>query len=119
MQTVKPAPGRLETVENDKGISIFVDFAHTGEALENVLRTLKEIAPKRVICVFGAGGNRDPQRRTGLAKAAEQYADVAIITSDNPRGEDPLAICQEILAGFEQKELATVEVDRRSAIHCK
>jgi UDP-N-acetylmuramoyl-L-alanyl-D-glutamate--2,6-diaminopimelate ligase len=117
LRDFKAAPGRLEPIANDRGISIFVDYAHTGEALENVLKTLREIAQQKIICIFGCGGNRDPQRRTNMAKAAERYADVAIITSDNPRGEDPKAICQEILAGFRDPEFPRVEGDRRSAIH--
>ena len=80
LRTFQAAPGRLEPIANDRGLSIFVDYAHTGEALENVLKTLREIAQQKIICIFGCGGNRDPQRRTNMAKAAEQYADVAIIT---------------------------------------
>ena len=117
MRSFKTAPGRLEPIANDRGLSIFVDYAHTGEALENVLKTLREIAQQKIICIFGCGGNRDPQRRTNMAKAAEQYADIAIITSDNPRGEDPMAICQEVLAGFRDPGFPRVEVDRRAAIH--
>ncbi|HEV7736528.1 MAG TPA: UDP-N-acetylmuramoyl-L-alanyl-D-glutamate--2,6-diaminopimelate ligase [Chlamydiales bacterium] len=117
MRSFRAAPGRLEPIANDRGLSIFVDYAHTGEALENVLKTLREIAQQKIICIFGCGGNRDPQRRMNMAKAAEQYADVAIITSDNPRGEDPMAICQEILAGFRDSSFPRIEVDRRAAIH--
>jgi UDP-N-acetylmuramoyl-L-alanyl-D-glutamate--2,6-diaminopimelate ligase len=117
LRTFQSAPGRLESIPNTKGISVFVDYAHTGEALENVLKTVRELGPKRLICIFGCGGNRDPQRRTNMAKAAERYADLAIITSDNPRNEDPMAICGEILAGFQDRSFPIVEVDRRSAIH--
>lgn len=103
------APGRMERIGN-----VFIDFAHTGEALENVLQTLKEIAQGKVIVVFGCGGNRDPQRRTAMAKAAEKWADVSIITSDNPRNEDPEEITRQILSGF--KTFPLVELDRKKAI---
>jgi UDP-N-acetylmuramoyl-L-alanyl-D-glutamate--2,6-diaminopimelate ligase len=110
------APGRLERVLNDRGIWVFVDHAHTGPALENVLITLREIARRRVICVFGAGGNRDLQRRAQLAKAAEKYADVSIITSDNPRNEDPASICEQIRSTYQDRSKPIVEVNRKKAI---
>lgn len=103
-------PARLQRIGN-----VFVDFAHTGEALANVLQTLKEIAKARVIVVFGCGGNRDPQRRTGMAQAAEKWADLSLITSDNPRHEDPQEIARQITAAFRAPPI--VELDRRRAIH--
>jgi len=115
--TFPGTPGRLQSVPNERGISIFVDHSHMGEALANALKALKELSPKKLICIFGAGGDRPRERRSGLAKAAEEFADLSIITSDNPRSEDPSAICQEILAGFKNRTLPIVEVDRRSAIH--
>jgi len=114
--SVPAIPGRLERVENDLGIQVFVDFAHTGESLDNVLSTLREMARKRLIVVFGCGGGRDPARRAGMALAAEKWADLAILTSDNPRHEDPLEICREVLAAFQRPESAMVELDRKSAI---
>lgn len=117
LQTFRAAPGRLERVPNDRGVWVFVDYAHTGEALENVLLTLREIARKRIICVFGCGGNRDPQRRTNTAKAAERYADVAIITSDNPRKEDPAAISEQIRLAFQDPLKPIVILDRTTAIY--
>jgi len=116
LRTFKSAPGRLEKVPNDRGIWVFVDFAHSGPALENVLIALREVARKRILCVFGCGGNRDPLRRTQTAAAAEKYADIAIITSDNPRKEDPIAICDQILAGFVHRAKAEVIVNRKEAI---
>jgi len=110
-------PGRLEPVVNGKGIAVFVDYAHTGEALDNVLGTLREAAPRRILCVFGCGGDRDPLRRSGMAKAAERWADLAIVTSDNPRSESPQAIIEEILRNFSTPAKAIVEPDRVSAIH--
>jgi len=109
-------PGRLEQVENGLGFQIFIDFAHSGESLDNVLSTLREIAAKRLIVVFGCGGGRDPARRTGMAAAAEKWADLAIVTSDNPRQEDPLEICRQILSGFQKPEKAILEIERKSAI---
>ncbi len=113
---IPPIPGRLEEVKNPFGFSIFVDFAHSGIALENVLSTLKEIAPKRLIVVFGSGGNRDPARRVEMAKAAEKWADLAIVTADNPRDEDPEEICRQILQGFQDRKKVLVELDREKAI---
>lgn len=102
-------PGRLERIGN-----VFVDFAHTGEALEGVLQTLKEIAKEKLIVVFGAGGDRDPSRRTKMALAAEKWADLSIITSDNPRSEDPKMIAEQIVRAFKHPPL--VELDRKKAI---
>lgn len=102
-------PARLERIGN-----VFVDFAHTGDALENVLQTLKEISKGKVIVVFGCGGNRDPQRRTNMARIADTLADISIITNDNPRKEDPQEILRQILSGFKKQPL--VELDRRKAI---
>lgn len=110
LATFPSVPARLERIGN-----VFVDFAHTGEALENVLQTLKEIARGKIIVVFGCGGNRDPARRTGMALAAEKWADIAIITSDNPRKEDPSQIAAQIVSAFRKKPL--VELDRRKAIY--
>ena len=102
-------PARLERIGN-----VFIDFAHTGEALENVLQTLKEITKGRVIVVFGCGGNRDPGRRSAMGTAAAKWADASIITSDNPRTEDPNEIVRQIVASFAQMPL--VELDRKKAI---
>lgn len=109
-------PGRLEEIPNDRGIRVFVDYAHTGEALEKVLKTLREIARKRIIAVFGCGGGRDPARRTGMGAAGANWADLSIVTSDNPRNEDPQAICNQILAAFEGKKNVLLEIDREKAI---
>lgn len=109
-------PGRLERVPNTKGIHIFVDYAHTGEALCEVLKTLRGFAKKKIIVVFGCGGERDPGRRPKMAEAAEQYADIAVITNDNPRSEDPEKICREILVGFTTLSRVVIELDRAAAI---
>ncbi len=109
-------PGRLESVPNEKGLCILVDYAHTGEALKNVLMTLKEVVKGRLIVVFGAGGNRDCARRKQMGEAADEYADIAVVTTDNPRKEDPHQICQEILTGFRSLSSVFVEMDRKKAI---
>lgn len=116
LSTFESVPGRLERVPNDLKVEVFIDFAHTKEALENVLKTLKEIAQGRIIVVYGCGGDRDKGRRTGMGFAAETYADLSIITSDNPRSEDPLDICQEILKGYQMPKKAIIEIDRKKAI---
>ncbi len=92
--------GRLESVDNDLGITVLVDYAHTGDALENVLKTLREIALKRIITVFGCGGDRDRGKRPIMGEIAARYSDICIITSDNPRSEQPASIIEEIKAGI-------------------
>jgi UDP-N-acetylmuramoyl-L-alanyl-D-glutamate--2,6-diaminopimelate ligase len=93
-------PGRMERVDNNRGITILVDYAHTGDALENVLKTLKELATARIITVFGCGGDRDPGKRPIMGRIAAQMSDLAVATSDNPRTEDPLAILAQVRAGI-------------------
>ena len=93
-------PGRVERVANDRGVTLLVDYAHTGDALENVLKTVAEIAQKRIITVFGCGGDRDRGKRPVMGEIAARFSDLAIVTSDNPRTEDPLAIIEEVRAGI-------------------
>ncbi len=93
-------PGRLERVDNDRGITLLVDYAHTGDALENVLTTLREIATGRIITVFGCGGDRDPGKRPIMGRIATELSDLAVATSDNPRTEDPALILEQIRAGI-------------------
>lgn len=109
-------PGRLERVRNNKGLNIFVDYAHTPDALENVLRTLKDLNFKRVITVFGCGGDRDRAKRPLMAEAACRYSDVAVLTSDNPRTEDPLRIIDDVRPGLKGCETTIEDPDRASAI---
>ncbi len=116
LKTCKPIPGRLEPIENRLGIHIFVDFAHKPQALNNVLALLKELAPKRLIVVFGCGGSRDREKRPMMGKIAYELADSVIVTSDNPRSEDPQRICSEIVAGMPSKKKVEVQVDRKLAI---
>ena len=110
--------GRLQPVKNCLGLKIYVDFAHSHDALINVLETLKEIQTiaGRLIVVFGCGGDRDTLKRPKMAKACQDYADFCIVTSDNPRSEDLHKICDEIIAGFTKPGIYEVELDRRIAI---
>jgi UDP-N-acetylmuramoyl-L-alanyl-D-glutamate--2,6-diaminopimelate ligase len=110
-------PGRLERVESSSGIHIWVDYAHKPDALEKVLKTLGSMkANNRVITVFGCGGDRDKTKRPWMGQIAVQYSDHVIITSDNPRTENPLSIIQEILAGIQGAQNYEVEADRKKAI---
>lgn len=112
-----PVPGRMEAVPNALSLKIFVDFAHTSDALLNVLECLKEFKTGRLITVFGCGGDRDASKRPLMAQACERFSDVVIVTSDNPRSEKPEEIARQIVAGFTNKPARhLVELDRRKAI---
>src|SRR5712692_1195175 len=108
-------PGRLEMVPAKRQFQVFVDYAHTPNALLSVLKTLRELDPRRLIVVFGCGGDRDRQKRPLMGQIADQHADHAIITSDNPRKEDPDAIIAEIEKGFRSDRFERI-VDRTQAI---
>jgi UDP-N-acetylmuramoyl-L-alanyl-D-glutamate--2,6-diaminopimelate ligase len=112
----KPVKGRLDLAYN-KGFSVLVDYAHTDKALEGLLQSLEEIAPNKIIIVFGAGGSRDKTKRPRMGKVASRYAHSIIVTSDNPRKEEPTDIINDIIRGFapgfKQYE---VELDRKKAI---
>jgi len=110
---LRGVPGRFEAVDEGQPFAVLVDYAHTPDSLENVLRTARDLAQNRVICVFGCGGDRDRGKRPLMGRIASDLADVAIVTSDNPRSEDPDAIIAEILTGAGDAE---VEPDRREAI---
>jgi len=129
---VQGIPGRMESIENNRGIHIFVDFAHTPDALTRVLRFLNREARGRIITLFGCGGDRDRGKRPLMGQVAAKYSDLIVLTSDNPRSEDPLAILADIEKGLEgcayskvdsnqvltsvTKKLYTVVADRREAI---
>ena len=109
-------PGRLERVPNTRGVHAFVDFAHTPDALDNILSTLKASGFKRVVTVFGCGGNRDRAKRPLMGEAVARWSDAVVLTSDNPRDEDPLAIMDDVKPGLVQVRHLECEPDRRKAI---
>ena len=110
-------PGRFERVDAGQEFTIIVDYAHTPDGLENVLNTAKEIAQNRLITVFGCGGDRDKGKRPIMGKIAGTYSDYAVITSDNPRTEDPMAIIAQVEAGMKEvSQQYEVEENRRHAI---
>lgn len=109
------APGRFEPVKIDRDFTVIVDYAHTGDALENILKSINEFKTNRVITVFGCGGDRDKTKRPIMGGIAEKYSDIVIVTSDNPRTEDPEEIIKDIAVGL-TKENHTVEIHREKAI---
>jgi UDP-N-acetylmuramoyl-L-alanyl-D-glutamate--2,6-diaminopimelate ligase len=114
VEALEGVPGRFEAVEAGQPFAVVVDYSHKPDALENVLRTARELARSRVICVFGCGGDRDRGKRPLMGRIASELADVAIVTSDNPRSEDPDAIIAEVVAGAGAS--LEVEPDRAAAI---
>ncbi len=119
LHAVRCVPGRLQPVDTgEAGFPVLVDYAHTDDALANVLSALKPLTAGRLIVVFGCGGDRDRTKRPRMARTAAKLADRIIVTSDNPRTEDPTAIIADIMTGFAPEDLprVTVEPDRRSAI---
>ncbi len=109
-------PGRLERVQARRNFSVYVDYAHTDDALTNVLSTLRDLRPRRLIAVFGCGGDRDRAKRPLMARAAGQLADHTVVTSDNPRSEDPERIIADILPGLRGRSHEAI-TDRAEAIH--
>lgn len=108
-------PGRLEAVPNHRGFTVLVDYAHTDDALRRVLGTLRTLAPARILTVFGCGGDRDRGKRPLMGAAAAEGSDLVVLTSDNPRSEDPAAILADVLPGVGTRA-HHVEPDRRAAI---
>jgi UDP-N-acetylmuramoyl-L-alanyl-D-glutamate--2,6-diaminopimelate ligase len=116
LEQVRGVPGRLQRLECGQSFGVFVDYAHTPDALALTLQTLRELTTGRVICVFGAGGDRDKQKRPMMSRQVESYAHVAVLTNDNPRFEDPQAILSELLDGFTDPQSVEVIPDRAEAI---
>jgi UDP-N-acetylmuramoyl-L-alanyl-D-glutamate--2,6-diaminopimelate ligase len=114
IEAVRGVPGRFESVDEGQPFEVVVDYSHTPDSLENVLRAARELASSRLICVFGCGGDRDRGKRPMMGEIATRLADQVIVTSDNPRSEEPEAIIAEIVAGTGGD--AEVEPDRRTAI---
>lgn len=116
IESVRYIPGRLERIECGQPFSVFVDYAHTPGALASCLASLRPLTSGRLICVFGAGGERDREKRPLMASAVERWADVAVVTSDNPRHESPQDIADELIAGFRQPRKVRSILDRLDAI---
>lgn len=108
--------GRCEVIPTNRDFTVICDYAHTPDAIENVLKSVKEYTEGRLICLFGCGGNRDASKRPKMAASASMYADKLIITSDNPRNENPDDIIKDILAGVDLKTSCDVITDRKEAI---
>lgn len=109
-------PGRLERIDCGQDFKVFIDYAHNPNALEVVLRALRQLNPRRILLVFGCGGDRDRGKRPQMGHVAERLADRFWITNDNPRTEDPMDIITEIKSGIKSKKLYTIQPDRRLAI---
>ncbi|MHC4552250.1 MAG: UDP-N-acetylmuramoyl-L-alanyl-D-glutamate--2,6-diaminopimelate ligase [Planctomycetota bacterium] len=123
LSSLENVPGRLESVrseaQTERGIEVYIDYAHTDDALKNVLSTLKPLCEGRLIVVFGCGGDRDRTKRPRMAQVAEQLADIVIVTSDNPRTENPDTIIDDIMQGFaliKRGQTPLIESDRAKAI---
>ena len=114
-QYLQPISGRMESVENQTGIQVVVDFAHTPDALDNVLQAVSEYVDGEVYCVFGCGGDRDQSKRPLMAAVAERYADHVVVTNDNPRSENPSDIAQQVVQGFSSNNHCVIE-EREEAI---
>ncbi len=115
LATAPAVPGRLEAVPAQRSFRVFVDYAHTDDALINALKTLRELKPARLLVVFGCGGSRDRSKRPRMGAAVDEHADYAIVTSDNPRQEEPMAIIEDIKPGLRRGNFEVIE-DRRAAI---
>ena len=118
LEAAKPVPGRFEVLESSgENPTIIVDYSHTPAGIENVLKAVQSIdSNARTSIVFGCGGNRDSSKRPEMARTAETYADQVIVTSDNPRNEDPEMIIEQAMSGFKNPEAVIIEVDREAAI---
>jgi UDP-N-acetylmuramoyl-L-alanyl-D-glutamate--2,6-diaminopimelate ligase len=118
LKDMQAVPGRLERVDVDEAFNVFVDYAHTADALEQVLRTAREVTPGRLLLVFGCGGSRDVGKRAKMGEVAARFADHALVTNDNPRRESPRKIAEQVRDGYQsiRTDGLGVELDRRRAI---
>lgn len=114
---VDTVSGRMETVPNEQGVLVVIDYAHTPGALEQALQAIRKHTAKRLICVFGCGGDRDRGKRPLMAEIAERNADMVILTDDNPRNERPFQIMHDMIQGLKHPEHVAMEHDRNKAIH--
>jgi UDP-N-acetylmuramoyl-L-alanyl-D-glutamate--2,6-diaminopimelate ligase len=110
------APGRLERIANPAGLTVLIDYAHTPDALDNVLGAARQFTAGRLFVVFGCGGDRDRTKRPRMGAAVARHADVAVLTSDNPRHEEPMAIIEDVKPGLRTARRVVIEADRRRAI---
>ena len=115
LASAEPVPGRMEPIDEGQAFGVVVDYAHTPDSLENVLRAARKLTDGRILAVVGCGGDRDRAKRPLMGRAASELADLTIVTSDNPRSEDPEAIIAEVMAGIEPCSAEAI-VDRREAI---
>ncbi|MEW5978053.1 MAG: UDP-N-acetylmuramoyl-L-alanyl-D-glutamate--2,6-diaminopimelate ligase [Acidobacteriota bacterium] len=119
IENCRPIPGRFERIDQGQPFLVVVDYAHTQDALQKLLETVRELEPKRVLVLFGCGGDRDRTKRALMGKVAQHLSDYCVLTSDNPRNEDPLAIIRDIESGFTGgSPRYLVQPDRRLAIQC-
>lgn len=117
LENVKGVPGRSEVIDSGRGFTIVIDYAHTPDGLENILKTVKEYAKGRIITLFGCGGDRDKTKRPEMGEIAGRYSDFCFVTSDNPRTEEPMAIINDILPGISKTSCSfEVIADRKEAI---
>ena len=116
IEALRLVPGRLQKIEGPRDVHVYVDYAHTEDALKNILTSIRKVSSSKIILVFGCGGDRDRTKRPKMGRMAGLLADWSIVTSDNPRSENPQSIIDEILGGFFKKNYE-VEIDRREAIH--
>jgi UDP-N-acetylmuramoyl-L-alanyl-D-glutamate--2,6-diaminopimelate ligase len=115
LEAVAAVPGRLERVNSDTGRFVYVDYAHTPDALDNALATLRAMTSNRLICVFGCGGDRDKAKRPQMGEIAARHSDLCVVTSDNPRREDPMEIIRQIVTGtrrITEREISAAELSR-------
>jgi UDP-N-acetylmuramyl-tripeptide synthetase len=117
LESAPQVPGRLERIDSDEGFSVYVDYAHTPDSVSKAARAVRDVTDGRLIIVVGAGGDRDPDKRPLMGAAASEAADHVIVTSDNPRSEDPVGIILQIEDGLRDGTASySTEVDRRLAI---
>ena len=118
IKKVKTIPGRFNKIKSDKGFWCIVDYSHTPDSLQNAITTTKQIlnSGSKLITVFGCGGDRDKSKRPLMGNIAQELSDVVVVTSDNPRTEDPMAIIEDILSGVNNRKTVFVNADRKSAI---
>jgi UDP-N-acetylmuramoyl-L-alanyl-D-glutamate--2,6-diaminopimelate ligase len=117
LESLPPIPGRMDIVRTAQHGTVIIDFAHTPDAIDKILKSVREIPHERLIALFGCGGDRDKTKRPLMGQIAEKYADQIILTNDNPRSENPEAIIADIRKGITSHQNVTIETDRQKAIH--